>query len=125
MTKISIITPVYKVEQYLPECIESVLKQTYSDWEFLLIDDGSPDNSGNICDEYAARDSRIKVFHKSNGGVSSSRNLGLENASGEWLLFLDSDDCLYHIALQRRIAVAENNNLDLIQCHFNREYKEG
>lgn len=92
--KVSIIVPVYKVEKYLPQCIDSLLAQTYPDFEVLLIDDGSPDNSGAICDEYAARDSRIRVFHKENGGVSSARNLGLDKAEGDWVAFIDSDDCL-------------------------------
>lgn len=90
--QVSIIVPVYKVEKYLPGCIESILSQSYSDFELLLIDDGSPDKSGEICDEYAARDVRIRVFHKTNGGVSSARNLGIEEAKGEWIMFVDSDD---------------------------------
>ena len=90
--KISVIVPVYKVEKYLPECIESVLAQTFPDFEMILVDDGSPDNSGAICDDYAARDPRIRVFHKENGGVSSARNLGLDHARGEWIAFVDSDD---------------------------------
>lgn len=92
--KISIIVPVYKVEKYLPECIDSILAQTYTDFELLLIDDGSPDNSGQICDEYASRDPRIRVFHKENGGVSSARNFGIERAKGEWITFVDGDDYL-------------------------------
>ena len=89
---ISVIIPVYNTEKYLRRCIDSVLTQTYQDFELLLIDDGSNDSSGTICDEYAARDSRVKVFHKENGGVSSARNLGLDNARGEWITFVDSDD---------------------------------
>ncbi len=89
------------------------------------MDDGSPDGSGAICDEYAQKDARIRVIHKENGGVSSARNVALGRITGEWLTFVDSDDCLYPNALQRWVEVAEKNNLDLIQCHFNREYKEG
>lgn len=89
---VSIIIPVYNVEQYLPCCIESVLSQTYTNFELLLIDDGSPDYSGKICDEYASKDKRIRVFHKENGGVSTARNIGLDNAKGEWCCFIDSDD---------------------------------
>ena len=92
MSKVSIIVPVYKVEQYLARCIDSILAQTYKDWELLLIDDGSPDRSGFICDEYATKDPRIRVFHKENGGVSSARNIGIESSHGEWIYFLDSDD---------------------------------
>ena len=90
--KVSIIVPVYNVELYLSRCIESILAQSFTNFELLLIDDGSPDNSGKICDDYAKKDSRIRVFHKKNGGVSSARNLGLDNAQGEWIAFVDSDD---------------------------------
>lgn len=90
--KISVIIPVYNVEKYLRRCIDSILAQTFTDFELLLIDDGSKDKSGEICDEYAKKDSRVRVFHKENGGVSSARNLGLDNASGEWVCFVDSDD---------------------------------
>ncbi len=98
--KISIIVPVYNVEQYISRCIDSVLNQTFTDFELLLIDDGSPDKSGEICDEYALKDNRIRVFHKSNGGVSSARNLGLDNAIGEWIYFVDSDDIIFEDALE-------------------------
>ena len=90
--KISVIVPVYKVEQYLHRCIDSILSQSFTDFELLLIDDGSPDNCGKICDEYTQKDSRVRVFHKPNGGVSSARNLGLDNAKGKWIAFIDSDD---------------------------------
>ena len=89
---VSVIVPVYNTEKYLPECIESVLFQSYTDFELLLIDDGSTDGSGLICDEYARKDFRIKVVHKSNGGVSSARNEGLDIARGEYVCFVDSDD---------------------------------
>lgn len=89
---ISVIIPVYNTEKYLHRCIDSVLAQTYKDFELLLIDDGSKDSSGIICDEYAAKDARVRVFHKENGGVSSARNFGLDNAKGEWITFVDSDD---------------------------------
>lgn len=92
MPKISVIVPVYNTEKYLHRCIDSILAQTFTDFELLLIDDGSKDSSGSICDEYAAKDSRVRVFHKENGGVSSARNLGLDNAQGEWVTFCDSDD---------------------------------
>ena len=90
--KISVIVPVYNVEQYLPRCIDSILAQTFTDFELLLIDDGSTDNSGKICDEYASKDSRIRVFHKENGGVSSARQLGVDEAQGEYSIHVDSDD---------------------------------
>lgn len=89
---VSIIVPVYKVEPYLSACIDSILSQTFSDWELLLVDDGSPDGCGTICDAYAEKDGRIKVFHVENGGVSRARNIALQQAQGEWLTFIDSDD---------------------------------
>ena len=92
MPLVSIIVPVYKAEQWLHRCVDSILAQTMEDFELLLINDGSPDKSGDICDEYAKQDSRIRVFHKENGGVSSARNLGFDNAIGEWISFIDSDD---------------------------------
>ncbi len=90
--KLSVIVPVYNTEQYLPRCIDSILCQSFTDFELLLINDGSKDSSGTICDEYAEKDSRIRVFHKENGGASSARNLGLEKAKGTWITFIDSDD---------------------------------
>lgn len=92
--KFSIMTPVYKVEQYLPECIESVLDQTYGNFEFILVDDGSPDHSGEICEQYAEKDSRIRVFHKPNGGLMHTRRYALERAQSDYYVFLDSDDYL-------------------------------
>jgi glycosyltransferase involved in cell wall biosynthesis len=89
---ISVIVPVYKAEQYLHRCVDSIFAQTFTDFEVLLIDDGSPDNCGAICDEYAAKDNRVRVFHKKNGGVSSARNLGLDNAVGDYIAFCDADD---------------------------------
>lgn len=90
--QISVIVPVYNVEKYLPQCIDSILKQDFSDFELLLIDDGSKDKSGLICDEYAWQDKRVKVFHRENGGVSSARNLGIDHAQGKYIAFIDSDD---------------------------------
>ena len=89
---ISVVVPVYNTEQYLHRCIDGILSQTYTNFELLLIDDGSSDGSENICDKYAEKDPRVRVFHKENGGVSSARNLGLDNANGEWVTFVDSDD---------------------------------
>jgi len=102
---ISVIIPVYKVESYLPECIDSILRQTYRDLEILLIDDGSPDRCGEICDKYAGIDARIRVFHTENKGLSAARNLGLREAKGEYIGFVDSDDWIepdmYEILLRR------------------------
>lgn len=110
-TLISIVVPVYKAEQYIKKCIDSIIVQTYTKWELLLVDDGSPDNSGIICDEYAAKDSRIKVFHKANGGVSSARNCGIEKAVGDFLCFIDSDDYVSKTFLYD--FYFENFNIDL------------
>lgn len=124
MPRVSIIVPVYECEKYISHCIDGIIAQTYTDWELLLIDDGSLDCSGNICDEYATKDSRIRVFHKANGGVSSTRNVGLDYAEGQWVAFVDSDDILYPKALEVFVGQMEKYNLDLIQCHYNRVYKE-
>ncbi len=112
--KVSVIVPVYKVEKYLPECIDSILAQTFTDFELILVDDGSPDNSGKICDDYATRDSRIRVFHKENGGVSSARNLGLEHACGEWIIFVDSDDSLPRYSVEILFTKAESEGVDVL-----------
>lgn len=100
MPSLSVIIPVYNVTPYLEDCIDSLLVQSFADFEVLLVDDGSTDGSGAICDEYAKRDNRIRVLHKNNGGVSSARNLGLDNARGEWIYFVDSDDELLSGGLQ-------------------------
>lgn len=112
---ITIIVPVYKAEKYLHRCIDSILVQSYADFELLLINDGSPDNSGTICDEYATKDTRVRVFHKKNGGVSSARNLGLDNARGEWVTFVDSDDWVEESYLEDLIA---NSDADFVLSGF-------
>lgn len=107
--KISVIVPVYNVEQYLPRCIDSILSQTFTDFELLLIDDGSTDGSDRICDEYEKQDRRIRVFHKENGGVSSARNLGLANSCGEHIVFIDSDDWIGRTHLEELIKFKDND----------------
>lgn len=99
--KISVIIPVYKVEKYLKRCVESVVNQTYKNIEIILVNDGSPDKCGEICDEYARIDSRIKVIHKENGGLSSARNSGLDIASGDYIMFVDSDDWISEVSLEQ------------------------
>lgn len=113
---ISIITPVYKVEKCLSRCIESIQSQSFTDWELLLIDDGSPDASGEICDRYAKIDNRIKVFHKQNGGPSSARNLGLDNALGDFIWFVDSDDWIEIDAVNLLLDKVETYKTDI--CFF-------
>lgn len=110
--KFSILIPIYNAATYLHRCIDSILLQSFTDYELLLIDDGSRDESSTICDEYAAKDACVRVFHKENGGVSSARNLGLEKASGEWILFADADDYYYNSnVLQELSATIDQNPL--------------
>lgn len=108
MPTISVIVPVYNVEKYLRCCIDSILAQTFTDIEVLLVDDGSTDSSGAICDEYAEKDSRVRVFHKENGGVSSARNLGLDGAIGKWIMFVDSDDMVAPVICELLISNADD-----------------
>ena len=113
MPKVSVIIPVYRAEKFIHECIDSVLNQSFSDIELILIDDGSPDNSGAICDEYALKDNRIKVFHQQNGGVCAARNKGLDMATGDYILFLDSDDYMPKDALETLYNDATQNDADI------------
>lgn len=124
--KISVIVPVYNTEKFLQRCIDSVLAQTYQDFELLLIDDGSKDSSGVICDEYAAQDIRVRVFHKENGGVSDTRNYGLDLAQGKYLMFLDSDDFwLRNDVLEMLIGKAEEYDLDIIRGEYSAMHEDG
>ncbi len=113
--EISVIVPCYKVEKYISDTIESVLRQSFIDWELLLVDDGSPDNVGKICDEYALKDSRIKVFHKENGGVMSARMLGLKNATGNFVMFLDGDDMYPEYSLELLHKTITEKQVDWIR----------
>lgn len=124
MPKISIIMPVYKVEKYVGKTIESILNQTLTDFEFFAIDDGSPDSSGKICDEYAQKDSRIKVIHKKNGGAPEARNVAIEKATGKYMYFIDSDDWIENEMLQNMYELAEKNSADLVVTGFCMEYFE-
>lgn len=117
---ISVIVPVYKVEAYLPACVESVLGQTYQNFELILVDDGSPDNCPQICDDFAARDARIRVIHKENGGLSSARNAGIDLARGEYLAFLDSDDLWSPLFLDRLYRAIQEADADFSVCLFRR-----
>ena len=113
---ISVIVPVYKVEPYLRRCLDSLVGQTYTNLEILLVDDGSPDRCGAICDEYAARDSRITVIHQKNGGVSAARNTGLDAAKGEWLGFVDSDDWIEPEMYAALLEAAVRTGADIAVC---------
>lgn len=116
--QISIIVPVYKTESFLCRCLDSLLSQTLNDFELLLIDDGSPDRSGEICDEYAQRDSRIRVFHKENGGVASARQFGMDHAQGEFVIHADPDDWVESNMLEDLYHEAVEKSADLIICDF-------
>lgn len=115
---ISIIVPVYKAEKYLHKCLDSILAQTFTDFEVLLIDDGSPDRSGEICDEYAAKDSRMRVFHKENGGVSAARQTGMDNALGEWTIHVDPDDWVEPTMLEELYKKAKETDADMVICDY-------
>ncbi len=117
---ISIIVPIYNVEKYLNKCIESIVNQTYENIEIILIDDGSNDNSGIICDEYAKKDNRIIVVHKENGGVSSARNKGLKIAKGEWISFVDADDWIEQTFCQTLLNKVTQEQADIALCGYNR-----
>lgn len=119
MPLISIIVPVYNADKYLHRCVDSILSQTFSDFEILLINDGSIDGTRIICDEYALSDSRIRVFHKQNAGVSSARNLGLDQAQGEYVMFMDSDDYWYvNTALEHMAYTAQQFDLDIVRGEY-------
>lgn len=122
---ISVIVPIYNVEDYLSKCIESVINQTYKNLEIILVDDGSPDNCPKICDEYAQTDSRIKVVHKPNGGLSDARNAGLDIATGEYIGFIDSDDYIDEHMYEEMLSAIENADADLCICGYDRVDDDG
>ena len=116
---ISVIVPIYNGEKYLEECLESIINQTYKNLQIILIDDGSKDKSGKICDEYAKKDKRIEVIHKENAGVSAARNTGLDNARGEWITFIDADDSVEK-DFCKNLMQNETNDVDCIMCGYSR-----
>lgn len=118
MQTISIIVPVYKVEKYLARCVDSILGQSYKNFELVLVDDGSPDNCGKICDEYAKKDCRVKVVHKKNGGLGSARNAGMDRAKGDYYIFVDSDDWIESEYLCRGIPLIEKNYDCIISGYY-------
>ena len=127
---ISVIVPVYKVEEYLDECVKTIVDQTYTRMEIILVDDGSPDRCPQMCDEWAKRDSRIKVIHKANGGLSDARNAGLDICTGDYIAFVDSDDWIKPDMYQKMLEAIEEENADLcacniISCYPNREVAWG
>jgi glycosyltransferase involved in cell wall biosynthesis len=122
--KISVVIPVYNVEKYLQRCVESILNQTFQDFEIILVNDGSKDHSGAICDEYAKKDNRIKVIHKKNARVSAARNDGIKMAKGKYISFIDSDDWIEPDMYQNMIQKAEELYLDIIMCDYKKKSKD-
>ena len=122
---VSIIVPIYNVEKYLPRCMDSLLSQTLRDIEIILVDDGSPDNCGIMCDQYAFGDSRIKVVHKNNEGLGLARNSGMEVAIGEYTAFIDSDDYIDKNMMLKLYREAQCSNADVVYCNFLSECQKG
>lgn len=120
MDRISVIVPVYKVESYLHSCIESVLSQTFPCFELILVDDGSPDRCGEICEAYARKDDRVRVIHQKNAGLSAARNAGLEIASGTYVTFVDSDDAIHPQMLEQLIQAIQTTDANMSLCFFTR-----
>ena len=118
MPKISVIVPVYKVEKYIHKCVDSILNQAFSDIEVILVDDGTPDRCGEICDAYGEQDSRVKVIHKENGGLSDARNAGMPHASGEYIIFIDSDDYIDVNMYEELLAAISSYVVDLVYSNF-------
>ena len=119
---VSIVVPIYKVpEKYLRQCVESCINQTLHDLEIILVDDGSPDKCGEICDEYAKQDERVKVWHKENGGVSSARQVGLNNAVGEYIIHADPDDWVNANMLEEMYGMAKDREADIVLADFYRD----
>lgn len=123
MLKFSLVTPIYKVESYLPKCIESMLKQTYENIEIILVDDGSPDDCGRICDTYAKIDKRVKVIHKANGGLVSARQAGVKIAIGDYIINVDGDDWISENYCQVMAEAIENYDPDIVACGHYKEYE--
>ena len=118
MCEISIVVPVYNVEKYLQECIDSIMAQSFTNFELILVDDGSGDRSGEICDIYSQKDARVKVIHKSNGGLSSARNAGIHIAKGEYIGFVDSDDCIEKEMFAELYKAVRKYQSDIAVCSF-------
>ena len=118
MAEVSIIVPVYQVEKYIRQCVDSILAQTFTDFELILVDDGSKDKSGQICDEYARMDKRVKVIHKENGGLSDARNKGMDQAVGNYFMFIDSDDYIAPTMIECLYKSILNGNADIAVCNY-------
>ena len=125
MSLISIVVPIYNVEKYLNKCLDTIINQSYKDLDIILVDDGSPDNCGKICDDYAKKDKRIRVIHKKNGGLSDARNCGLEVAKGEYICFIDSDDYIELDMIDKLYTAICNENAEIAICGMMIEYENG
>lgn len=123
MPKISVIIPIYNVEKYLRRCLDSVLNQTFTDWQAICVNDGSPDNSDKILDEYAKKDSRFIVVNKKNGGLSDARNVGMEHATGDYILYLDSDDFIHPQTMEIAYSLAVRDGSDIVSFTYDRIYR--
>ena len=125
MAKVSVIVPAYNTELYLPKCVDSIRKQSYRDLEVILVDDGSTDHSAELCDAYAAEDNRFKVIHQSNQGLSRARNNGLDIATGEYIVFVDSDDYVEENMVEELLAAVETTGADMAICNFSQIDEKG
>ena len=125
MPKVTVVVPVYNVEKYLHKCAESILNQSFQDFELILVDDGSTDKSGDICDRFAEKDSRVRVIHQENGGLGAARNTGTREARGEWLLYVDSDDSIESVTIHSALRTAEANNADIVVFGFQSVDEDG
>lgn len=124
MPEISVIVPIYNVEKYLTKCVSSILNQTWKNLEVILVDDGSPDSSGKMCDAFAETDERIRVIHKENGGLSDARNVGIEAARGNYLLFVDSDDWIDSDMIETLYRIIQKTGADIAECSFRNVYTD-
>lgn len=125
MAEVSIIVPVYQVERYLRQCVESILAQTFTDFELILVDDGSKDASGQICDEYAGKDSRVRAVHQENSGAAAARNHGLAQAAGNYFMFIDGDDSIAPVMVERLYACIREQNADIAACNYRYFFEDG
>jgi glycosyltransferase involved in cell wall biosynthesis len=122
---VSVVVPVYNVEKYLPECVDSIISQSYANLEIILVDDGSPDNCPALCDEYAEKDKRVQVIHKKNGGLSDARNAGIKKATGKYICFIDSDDYVAKTFIEKLYEALDKNNANMSVCGYKCVYSDG
>ena len=124
-SKVTVIVPVYNTESFLPACVKSMMAQTLKELEIIFVDDGSTDSSGKLCDKYAEQDNRVRVIHKPNGGVASARQAGLDAATGEYVIWADSDDWVDPDMYEKMYEKAKETNADLVACGYKKEFSDG